>query len=94
MTTPDVPRLVLSAERIATELRRAREIEEGDRLWRRGARRLAAYCGLVYAVGLCVAWSSLHLTGDVAQMAFWGGMLIGNASVLLYCMVMWAREEN
>ena len=94
MTSADSPRLVISAERIAAELRRAQEIEEGDRVWRRRAHRLAAYCGLLYLLGLFVAWTSLHLTGDMAQIAFWGGMLIGNTSILVYCLVMWVREEG
>jgi lipid-A-disaccharide synthase-like uncharacterized protein len=94
MTIADAPRLVLSPERLAAELRRARAVEEGERVWRRGARLLAVYCGLLYGVGLVIAWGSLHLTGDAAPVAFWGGMLIGNASVLVYCMVMWARDEG
>jgi hypothetical protein len=85
---------VLSPERVAAELRRAQAVEEGDRLWRRSARRLAACCGVLYALGLFIAWASFHLIGDMAQIAFWGGMLIGNASVLVYCLVMWAREEG
>ena len=90
----DAPRLVISPERVAAELSRAQAIEEGDRAWRRGAHRLAAYCGLLYAFGLFIAWTSLNLTGDWAQIAFWGGMLIGNASILVYCLVMWVREEG
>ena len=93
MSSADAPQLAISPERIAAELRRAQAIEEGDRVWRRGARRLAAYCGLIYASGLFITWTSLNLTGDWAQIAFWGGMLIGNASILVYCLVMWAREE-
>lgn len=94
MTIADAPRLMIPPERLAAELKRARAVEEGERLWRRGARRLALYCGLLYVVGLWIAWSSLHLVGDMAQIAFWGGMLVGNASVLIYCMVMWVREEG
>ena len=94
MTVVASHRLVLSPERIAAEQRRAQEIEEGDRAWRRAAHRLAAYCSVVYAVGLFVAWTSLGLIGAMAQVAFWGGMLIGNSSILIYCMVMWAREEG
>ena len=67
---------------------------EGDRRWRRDSRRLAAYCGIGYGLGLFVAWSSLHLTGDTAHITFWSGMLLGNSSILAYFLVMWAREEG
>ena len=88
------PLVVIPPERVAAELRRAVEIELGERQWRRGARRLAMFCGLTYAAGFGLAWSSLHLTGDTAQAALWGGLLLGNSGWLVYLLVMWAREDG
>lgn len=94
MTLANARLLVLPPERLAAELRRARAVEAGEREWRRGAQRLAACCAALYGVGLLIAASSLHLTGDAAQIALWGGLLVGNVGILVYCMVMWVRHDT
>ena len=86
------PLLALSPERTASERRRAEERAAGDRLWRRRVWRLAGRCGAVYLVGLVIAYGSLALTGDGAEVAFWGGLLVGNSAILAFLLTMWSWE--
>jgi hypothetical protein len=51
-------------------------------------------CGLIYAAGTFLAFSSKGLTDDMAQAALWGGFLLGNGAWLAFLLVMWAREAQ
>jgi hypothetical protein len=86
--------LALSQERIAAELRFVEEQAAADRAWRRATRRLMWRCGLIYAAGTFLAFSSMGLTDDMAQAALWGGFLLGNGAWLAFLLVMWAREAQ
>ena len=85
--------LTLSDERIAAELRRVQELAEGYAVWRREWWRFAARCAVPYAAGVVIAFASLGLVGDAAQIALWGGLLIGNSAILVFWITLWARED-
>jgi hypothetical protein len=65
-----------------------------DREWRSATRRLAWRCGLVYGAGTFLAFASMGLTGDLAQVALWSGFLLGNGSWFVWLLIMWARETQ
>ncbi|HYU10526.1 MAG TPA: hypothetical protein VEK77_14205 [Gemmatimonadales bacterium] len=88
------PLLVLSKERIATEVRRARERAADDVIWRRRARLLGLDCFFVYFDGLLLTLASLHFTGVLAQMAVCAGLLMGNAGPVAFAYVFWAQENS
>jgi len=41
-----------------------------------------------------LAWGSFALTGDVAPMALWGGLLLSNAGPLAFGYAFWMREQG
>jgi len=41
-----------------------------------------------------LAWGSFALTGDVAQMALWGGLLLSNTGPLAFGYAFWMREQG
>ena len=86
------PLLQLPPERKAAELAQANAVEQQQRAWQRQGRLMAIPWTLVSIAGLVIAWSSLHVYGDNAQILFWGGTLIGNAAILGYCFMLWRRE--
>lgn len=86
--------LVLSQDRIATELRRAEERAADDLIWRRRARLLGLDCFFVYLDGLLLTLASLHFTGALAQMAFCSGLLLGNAGPLAFAYLFWMQENS
>ena len=84
--------LTLSADRIAAEQRRIEAVVAGHALWRRDLWRFAARCAAGYAAGLVIAFTSLALEGDLAPIALWGGLLLGNGSVFGFFLTLWHRE--
>jgi hypothetical protein len=86
--------LVLSDERAAAELRQAQEQAAAARAWQRATRKLILRCGLVYAAGTFLGFSSMGLTGDLAQVALWGGFLLGNGAWFTFLIAMWVRETQ
>lgn len=87
------PLLELSADRIAQECKRAAEHEEFLRNWRRAGWRLVVPWTGVYALGLVSAFASLHLMGDMARIAFWSGLMIGNGAIMGCLFTLWNREQ-
>ena len=92
------PLLALPADRIAYETRHAEEIAAAEALWfREWSRRvfwLVVRCAATYVAGGVLAWSSFALTGDVAQIALWGGLLLSNAGPLAFGYAFWMREQG
>src|ERR1041385_5670739 len=90
--------LVLSEDRIAREVERWRQIEADDARWRRTMRHrrvlLGLRCGVTYVIGGLLAWGSLGMTGDWAQIAFWGGLFLSNAGPLAFAYASWMREQG
>ncbi|OLC85794.1 MAG: hypothetical protein DMD38_05510 [Gemmatimonadetes bacterium] len=90
--------LVLSEARIAQEIRQAEEVMVAAAQWRRAWRRrvffLTLRCAAIYAVGGALAWASLGLTGDAAQIALWSGLLLSNAGPALFAYAFWMREQG
>ncbi len=43
---------------------------------------------------LLLTLASLHFTGALAQMAFFSGLLMGNAGPLAFAYVFWAQENR
>ncbi len=90
--------LVLSEDRIAREVERWQQInaaEEGwHRAWRRRCLLLGLRCGVTYLAGGVLAWGSLGMTGDWAQIAFWGGLLLSNAGPFAFGYAFWMRESG
>lgn len=90
--------LVLSDARIAQEIRHAHQVAVAETDWRRGWRRRAFWlvvkAGATYAAGGFFAWGSFALTGDAAQIALWGGLLLSNAGPLVLGYVFWMREQG
>ena len=90
--------LVLSDARVAEEIRHAQEIAAAETSWYR-ARRQRAYWLVVraastYVAGGLLAWSSFGLTGDAAQIALWGGLLLNNAGPVAFGYAFWMREQG
>src|SRR6266700_3300001 len=48
----------------------------------------------IYVAGGLLAWSSFALTGDAAQIALWGGLLLNNAGPLAFGYDFWIREQG
>lgn len=90
--------LVLPEERIAQEIRRSNEVATDEHAryvgWRQRVLMAVLWCGTVYVAGLVLAWASLALGGDNAQMALWGGLLLSNAGPLVIGYVFWMRESG
>jgi len=90
--------LALSADRLARETRHAEEIAAAEAEWLREWRRrvfwLAMRSGATYVAGGMLAWGSFALTGDVAPMALWGGLLLSNAGPLAFGYAFWMREQG
>ncbi|PYP14184.1 MAG: hypothetical protein DMD54_14610 [Gemmatimonadetes bacterium] len=90
--------LVLSDHRIAQETRRAAGVAAAEAEWRRGLRRrvfwLVVKGGATYVGGGILAWGSFALTGDVASIALWGGLLLSNAGPLIFSYAFWMREQG
>lgn len=90
--------LTLPDDRISAEVRRWEEIEAGEARWQRDFRRRLAWlilrCGVLYVAGGVIAWGSFTLTGDWAQIALWGGMLLSNAGPACFGYAFWMRETG
>ena len=86
--------LALSDERQQAERRHAEQEAEVDRAWRRATRRLILRCGAIYVAGTFLGFSSMGLTGDVAQVALWAGFLLGNGAWFAFLLIMWVRETQ
>lgn len=90
--------LALPAERVAQERRRADQIAAADAAWQRAWHRrmfwLVVKCGTTYIAGGILAWSSFGLTGDTAQIALWGGLLVSNAGPMIFGYAFWMREQG
>lgn len=50
--------------------------------------------GATYVAGGVLAFASLALTGDSAQIALWGGLLLSNAGPLALGYAFWMREQG
>jgi hypothetical protein len=55
---------------------------------------LVAKAGATYILGGILAWGSFALTGDAAQIALWGGLLLSNAGPLCFGYAFWMREQG
>jgi len=92
------PLLVLPDERIAQETQRWGQIAADEAAWYRAWRRrlllLLLRCGASYTVGGIVAWGSLTLNGENAQIALWGGLLLSNLAPLSFGYAFWMRENG
>ncbi len=90
--------LVLSEDRIAREVERWQQINADEERWRRAWRwrclLLGLRCGATYIAGGVLAWGSLGMTGDWAQIAFWGGLLLSNAGPVAFGYAFWMREND
>jgi hypothetical protein len=90
--------LSLPADRIAQETRYHERIAVLERDWRRAWHRrvfwLGARCAITYVLGGVLAWGSLGLTGDVQQIAMWGGLLLSNAGPMMFAYAFWMRENG
>ncbi|HEV8380307.1 MAG TPA: hypothetical protein VGQ29_01900 [Gemmatimonadales bacterium] len=90
--------LVLPEIRIAEETRRAQEVAIAEARWSRVLRRrvvlVTLRCGAAYVAGAMLVGASFGLTGDMAQVALWAGLLLGNAGPLVFAYAFWMREQG
>lgn len=90
--------LVLSNERIAQETRRWERINADEERWYKAWRRrvvwLGVRCGLTYVAGGLLAWGSLAMPGEGAQIALWGGLLLSNVGPFAFGYAFWMRESG
>ena len=90
--------LVLSAARVAQEIRHAEEVAAVEASWYRARRQrvygLALRAASTYVAGGIIAWGSLALTGEAAQLALWVGLLLNNAGPLVFGYAFWIREQG
>jgi hypothetical protein len=90
--------LLLSDARVAQETRHAEAVTAAEAEWRRGWRWrvlwVAMQGGATYVAGGVLAWASFALTGDTAQIALWGGLLLSNAGPLAFGYAFWMREQG
>jgi len=90
--------LVLPAARVDRETRHAEQVARAEAEWHRGWRWrvfwLTARAGATYIAGGVLAWGSFALTGDAAQIALWGGLLLSNAGPLVFAYAFWMREQG
>lgn len=95
MAAPSRPLLELTAERMAHELRAASEVAAWARAERRRWFHVVGRAVALWCVGaFLVAWSVHTDQPAVGQLAFWGGVLLGNVgpySLLLRAHVTGAR---
>lgn len=80
--------MTLSRTRLPTPDERRLELEAIERDVRRAMRwvymRAIAGCLLSLAIGLaCIAWALRSSNEANAQIAFWGGLLVGNGGILV-----------
>lgn len=92
------PLLALSEDRVARELRHYEQVHAYEARWHSEWRRRFAWllvrCGVLYGVGGLLAWGSMALTGDIAPIAFWGGLLLSNAGPAAFGYAFWMREQG
>lgn len=86
------PLLLLSEERIAAEVRQAEEEAALAAAWQRKVRRFTTRCLTAYAFGVHLAFSSMGLTGDAADLALWSGFLLGDGAILIFLLTVWAQD--
>ena len=90
--------LHLSEERIAYEVRRWQEINADEERWLRALYRrilgVVLRCGVTYVLGGVLAWGSMTMEGETAQIALWGGLLLSNAGPLAFGYAFWMRESG
>ncbi len=90
--------LVLSDARVAEEIRHAEDVVAAEANWYRARRERVCWLMLraasIYVAGGLLAWSSFALTGDAAQIALWGGLLLNNAGPLVFGYDFWMREQG
>jgi hypothetical protein len=96
MTTAAQPLLPLSQARVQDELRLAAAIAAGASQYRRRAVRLLLACIAEYVVGLSTIGLSLHIYGgDLAQVAFYGGLLVALCGpVWTVLLALWLEENQ
>jgi len=96
MTTAAQPLLPLSQARVQAELRLAAAIAAGASQYRRRAVRLLLACIGEYAVGLSTIGLSLHIYGgDLAQVAFYAGLLVALCGpVWTVLLTLWLEENH
>ena len=90
--------LLLSDARVAQETRHAEAVAVAETAWRRGWRWrvlwVATKGAATYVAGGVLAFASLGLTGDSAQIALWGGLVLSNAGPLAFGYSFWMREQG
>jgi len=90
--------IALSEDRIAQDLRHYEQVKTDDERWYRNWRRrflwLLVRCGLLYGIGGVFAWGSMAMSGDIAPIAFWGGLLLSNAGPAAFGYAFWMREQG
>ena len=90
--------LLLSDARVAQETRLAEAMAAAEAEWRRGWRWRVFWVATkgvaTYVAGAVLALASLALTGDSAQIALWGGLLLSNAGPLSFGYAFWMREQG
>ena len=90
--------LLLSDARVAQETRHAEAVALAEAEWRRGWRWrvvwVATKAGATYVAGGLLALAGLALTGDSAQIALWGGLLLSNPGPLAFGYAFWMREQG
>ncbi len=90
--------LALSPDRNSQETRHYEQLAADERAWRSAWRRrvfsLTVRCAITYLLGGVLAWGSLGLSGEVAQIALWGGLLLSNAGPMIFAYAFWMRENG
>jgi hypothetical protein len=96
MNTAIQPLLPLSQDRIQDELRLAAAIAAGASHYRRRAVRILLACIGEYAAGLSMIVLSLHIHGsDLAQVAFYAGLLVALCGpVWTVLLALWLEENH
>ena len=90
--------LALSEDRVARDIRHYAQIRADEERWYRAWRRrflwLLVRCVVLYGIGGVLAWGSMGITGAVAPIAFWGGLLLSNAGPVAFGYAFWIREQG
>jgi hypothetical protein len=95
MTISIQPLLPLSDARIRNETRIANAIAAGEARYHKRTLRIILACLGEYGVGLSFIGWSLHIYGgDLAQVAFYGGMLIALCGPIWTVLLSMWLEEN
>ncbi len=89
------PLLTLSDRRIADEIKRARQADEDERVWRHKLAGLGARCAAWYAGGVFAAVYAVHTTNyELGVTLFYYGLFVAGVGPLATAFSFWRAHTS